>query len=70
MNDSGLRRFAYSEDTGDDVDEEVVALTGTGIKVAADLSNKLERKERKAPSTTADHPVFGLGGDLEEDKRE
>lgn len=66
---SGHCRFAYSEDTGDDVDEEVVALTGTGLKVAADLS-KLERKERKAPSTASDHPVFGLGGDLEEDKRE
>lgn len=65
----GLRRFAYSEDTGDDVDEEVVALTGAGIKVAPDLSNKLERKERKAPSAS-DHPVFGHGGDLEEDKRE
>ncbi|XP_008456965.2 uncharacterized protein LOC103496756 [Cucumis melo] len=64
-----LARFAYSEDTGDDVDEEVVALTGAGIKVAPDLSNKLERKERKAPSAS-DHPVFGHGGDLEEDKRE
>lgn len=67
---SELHRFTYSEDVGDDVDEDVVALTGTGIKVAADLSNKLERKERKAPSTAADHPVFGHGGDLEEDKRE
>ncbi|KAG6600873.1 Transmembrane protein 87A [Cucurbita argyrosperma subsp. argyrosperma] len=64
-----VTRFAYSEDTGDDVDEDVVALTGAGIKIAPDLSNKLERKERKAPSTTADLPVFGHGGDLEEDKR-
>lgn len=46
-----------------------MALTGAGIKIAPDLSNKLERKERKAPSTTADLPVFGHGGDLEEDKR-
>nr|CAD1833094.1 unnamed protein product [Ananas comosus var. bracteatus] len=58
-------RYAYSEDTGDDFDEEGVSLTGTGAKGIGDIMNKLERKERK----TADH-VFGLGDDLEEDKRE
>ncbi|ONK62695.1 uncharacterized protein A4U43_C07F7000 [Asparagus officinalis] len=57
-------RYAYSEETGDDFDEGV-ALTGTGAKGTGDLVNKLERKERK----TTEH-VFGLGDDLEEDKRE
>lgn len=42
-----------------------MSLTGTGAKGIGDIMNKLERKERK----TADH-VFGLGDDLEEDKRE
>ncbi|KAF3331848.1 transmembrane protein 87B-like protein [Carex littledalei] len=50
-------RYAYSEETGDDFDEEGVSLTATG-----DMVSKLERKDRK----TADH-VFGLGPD-EEDK--
>ncbi|XP_072976484.1 uncharacterized protein [Typha angustifolia] len=58
-------RYAYSEDTGDDFDEEGVSLTGSAAKGIGDIVNKLERKERKA----ADH-VFGLGDDLEEDKRE
>lgn len=57
-------RYAYSEEIGgDDFDEEGVSLTGSGAKV--DIVNKLERKERK----NADH-AFGLGDDLEEDKRE
>lgn len=50
-------RYAYMEETGEDSDEEGVALTGS----AADLS-KLERKERKASSV--------IGEDVEEDKRE
>ncbi|KAJ0979195.1 hypothetical protein J5N97_014669 [Dioscorea zingiberensis] len=58
-------RYAYSEDTNDDFDEEGVPLTGSGVKTAGDIMNKLERKERK----TTDH-VFGLSDDLEEDKRE
>ncbi|BBG98143.1 F-box family protein [Prunus dulcis] len=62
--------YAYSEETGDDFDEEGISLTGSGIKVAgSDLATKLERKERKA-SSAAEHHVFGLGEDLEEDKRE
>ncbi|CAK9157548.1 unnamed protein product, partial [Ilex paraguariensis] len=61
-------RYAYSEETGDDLDEEGISLTGAGGKVAAELSTKMERKERKA-SIAADH-LFGLGEDLEEDKRE
>ncbi|KAI3458428.1 hypothetical protein Pfo_015091 [Paulownia fortunei] len=52
-------RYAY--ETGDD-DEEGISLTGAGVIVAGDL------KERKA-SIASDH-VFGLGEDLEEDKRE
>ncbi|CAL5364009.1 unnamed protein product [Camellia sinensis] len=59
-------RYAYSE--GDDLEEEGITLTGSGIKVAGDLSTKVERKERKV-SIATDH-VFGLGEDLEEDKRE
>ncbi|XP_068316609.1 uncharacterized protein [Pyrus communis] len=62
--------YAYSEETADDFDDEAISLTGSGVKVAGgDLATKLERKERKAPSA-ADHHVFGLGEDLEEDKRE
>ncbi|KAH7677679.1 Transmembrane protein GPR107/GPR108-like protein [Dioscorea alata] len=58
-------RYAYSEDTTDDFDEEGVPLTGSSVKTTGDIMSKLERKERK----TTDH-VFGLGDDLEEDKRE
>ncbi|KAK1265387.1 hypothetical protein QJS04_geneDACA017000 [Acorus gramineus] len=61
-------RYAYSEDTGDDFDEEGVPLTGSSTKASGDMLSKLERKERKTVSST-DH-VFGLGEDLEEDKRE
>ncbi|BFG22997.1 hypothetical protein CerSpe_092710 [Prunus speciosa] len=62
--------YAYSEETGDDFEEEGISLTGSGVKVAGgDLATKLERKERKA-SSAAEHHVFGLGEDLEEDKRE
>ncbi|KAK3014930.1 hypothetical protein RJ639_009946 [Escallonia herrerae] len=61
-------RYSYSEETGDDLDEEAISLTGSGVKVAGDLATKLERKERKV-SIAADH-VLGLGVDLEEDKRE
>ncbi|KAK1311756.1 hypothetical protein QJS10_CPA07g01323 [Acorus calamus] len=61
-------RYAYSEDTGDDFDEEGVPLTGSSTKASGDMLSKLERKERKTVIST-DH-VFGLGEDLEEDKRE
>ncbi|MQL87106.1 hypothetical protein Taro_019621, partial [Colocasia esculenta] len=43
-------RYAYSEDTGDDFDEEAISLTGTGAKITGDTTNKLERKERKNAS--------------------
>ncbi|OIW16548.1 hypothetical protein TanjilG_08405 [Lupinus angustifolius] len=63
-------RYAYSEETGDDFDEEVVKLAGSGIKVSGDMSIMLERKDRKA-LVAADHHVFGgHGEDKEEDKRE
>ena len=65
----GLCRYAYSEETGEDFEDEAISLTGGGIMVAGDLATKLERKERKV-SIAADHHVFGLGEDLEEDKRE
>ncbi|KAM1368230.1 hypothetical protein PS1_001585 [Malus domestica] len=62
--------YAYSEETADDFDGEAISLTGSGVKVAGgDLAAKLERKERKA-SSAADHHVFGLAEDVEEDKRE
>uniref|UniRef100_A0A1D1YJZ7 Transmembrane protein 87A n=1 Tax=Anthurium amnicola TaxID=1678845 RepID=A0A1D1YJZ7_9ARAE len=61
-------RYAYSEDTGDDFDEEAISLTGSGTKITGDTVNKLERKERKIAGAS-DH-VFGLGDSLEEDKRE
>lgn len=60
-----LCRYTYSEETGDD---EELSLTASGVKVAGDLANKLERKERKASMST-DH-LFGLVEDVEEDKRE
>lgn len=56
------------EETGDDLEEEGVSLTASGVKVAGDVAIKLERKERKV-SSAADH-VYGLGEDPEEDKRE
>ncbi|PON31413.1 Lung seven transmembrane receptor-like [Parasponia andersonii] len=62
--------YAHSEETGDDFDEDSIPLTGSGVKVAGDLSTVLERKERKASLAAADHHVFGLSEDLEEDKRE
>ncbi|XAR66038.1 hypothetical protein NMG60_11012086 [Bertholletia excelsa] len=61
-------RYAYSEEMVDDLEEEGISLTGSGLKVAADLATMVERKERKL-SISTDH-VFGLKEDLEEDKRE
>lgn len=61
-------RYAYSEETGDDFDNEALSLTASGVKGIGDVASKVERKERKV-SITGDH-VFGLGEDLEEDKRE
>ncbi|GLT58804.1 hypothetical protein SLA2020_316680 [Shorea laevis] len=62
-------RYAYSEEMGEDSEEEGISLTGGGVMVGGDLATKIERKERKA-SIAADHHVFGLGEDVEEDKRE
>ncbi|GAB4856222.1 hypothetical protein Ancab_014148, partial [Ancistrocladus abbreviatus] len=56
--------YAYSEEAGDDFDEEAVSLTSSGVKVAGDVANKLERKERKASTASV------IREDLEEDKRE
>lgn len=58
-------RYAY--ETGED-EEEGISLTGAGVVVGGELTSKVERKERKT-SIASDH-VFGLGEDLEEDKRE
>ncbi|XP_057549705.1 uncharacterized protein LOC130827852 [Amaranthus tricolor] len=62
-------RYAYLEDSGDDFDEEGVALTSSGVMIAADMASKLERKERKGSSST-DHVFVGVREELEEDKRE
>ncbi|KAH6762885.1 Lung seven transmembrane receptor family protein [Perilla frutescens var. hirtella] len=60
-------RYAY--ETGEDDEEGIsLTLTGGGVAVGGELASKVERKERKA-SIASDH-VFGLGEDLEEDKRE
>ncbi|KDO67539.1 hypothetical protein CISIN_1g045090mg [Citrus sinensis] len=61
-------RYAYSEETGDDLEEEGIPLTGGGVMVAGDLATKVDIKERKVSSAIEPH-VFGLGEDLEEDKR-
>ncbi|KAG2691145.1 hypothetical protein I3843_09G217900 [Carya illinoinensis] len=61
-------RYAYLEETGDDFEEEGISLTTGGTKVGGDMGAKLERKERKASSAT--DLVYGLGEDVEEDKRE
>lgn len=58
-------RYAYSEETGDDFDEEAISLT-SGVKVTGDATSKLERKDLKGSSST-DH-VLAL--DVEEDKQE
>lgn len=60
-------RYAYSEETGEDFDEEGISLTASVAKAKGELVSKLERKERKTAGP-ADH-VFGLG-ENEEDKRE
>ncbi|KAF7830858.1 transmembrane protein 87A-like [Senna tora] len=46
-------RYEYSEEAGDDFDEEAIAVTGSAVKVAG------ERKERKTV-VAADHQLFGL----------
>lgn len=69
----GSCRYAYSEETGDDFDEEAITLVGGGVKISGEMGTILERKERKASVTSlaTDHHVFGLvGEDKEEDKRE
>ncbi|KAG6549607.1 hypothetical protein Mapa_008585 [Marchantia paleacea] len=62
-------RYAYSEDVGEDFDDEsAVALTtsnGVGKTVAVD-AEKAASKERKPVNTD----VFSLDDDVEEDKRE
>lgn len=60
-----LCRYSYSEENGEDLDEEGIALTGSGVKVAGDSATMKERKV----SIATDH-VFGVGEVLEEDKRE
>ncbi|KAL5974810.1 Transmembrane protein 87A [Asimina triloba] len=59
-------QYAYSEEMGDEFDEEGISLTGSVAKATVDMVSKLDRKERKTTSTS-DH-VFGLG-EAEEDKR-
>ncbi|XP_031278855.1 transmembrane protein 87B-like [Pistacia vera] len=62
-------RYSFSEETGDDLEEESISLTGSSVMLVGDLTTKVERKERKV-SIVAEPHVFGLGEDLEEDKRE
>lgn len=58
-------RYAYSEEVGEDFDEEeALALTTSTSVVDTDV--KQEMKERKAVNTD----VFSLDDDTEEDKRE
>ncbi|GAV67791.1 Lung_7-TM_R domain-containing protein [Cephalotus follicularis] len=62
-------RYSHTEDTGFDLEEDAITLTGTGIMVAGDPAIKLERKERRV-SSPLEPRVFGLGDEIEENKRE
>ena len=59
-------RYAYSEETGDDLEEEGISLTSSSVILAGESATKLERKERKVSNVD----LFGLVEELEEDKRE
>lgn len=48
-----VSRYAYSEETGGDFDEEAISLT-SGAKMSGDVANKHERKENKG-ATATDH---------------
>ncbi|XWS65563.1 hypothetical protein CRYUN_Cryun05aG0124400 [Craigia yunnanensis] len=56
-------RYAYSEETGDDLKEEGILLTGSTVILAGESATKLERKLSNAD-------LFGLVEEVEEDKRE
>lgn len=60
-----MHRFAYSEDVGDEYDEEAVALTASGA-VAENEKNSIKTDPRKPVNTD----VFSLDDEPEEDKRE
>jgi hypothetical protein len=60
-----VHRFAYSEDVGEDYDEEAVALTTSGA-VAENEKDAVKADQRKPVNTD----VFSLDDDVEEDKRE
>lgn len=55
-----ISRYAYSEETGDDFDEEGISLTSGVMKMSGDVT------VRKASSTTD----LAYVEDIEEDKRE
>ena len=57
-------RYAYLEESGEDMDEEGIALTSGAMKISGEV---VERKERKTASTT---DLVAYGEDVEEDKRE
>lgn len=60
-----VHRFAYSEDVGEDYDEEAVALTSTGAAVENEKTS-IKADPRKPVNTD----VFSLDDDPEEYKRE
>ena len=65
-------RYAYGEDAGEDIEEESISLTSSGVKVGGGGGDtKLERKDRK-PSVGGglDHFVALPADDVQEDKRE
>ncbi|KAK2998823.1 hypothetical protein RJ639_023208 [Escallonia herrerae] len=61
-----LQKYAYSEETGEDFDEEAISLTSS-VNMVGDMATMLERKEKGSASTDN---VVSLGVDLEDDKRE
>ncbi|KAI6670244.1 hypothetical protein NL676_005129 [Syzygium grande] len=60
-------RYAFSEEAGNDIEEESVLLASSGVMVASKVAIKLERKDRKM-SLPAEHHVFSIGEAVEDER--
>ncbi|KAM7467899.1 hypothetical protein LguiB_015461 [Lonicera macranthoides] len=61
-------RYAYSEEAGDEFDEEAISLT-SGLKVVGERKEKKGSASAASTTTTTDHVIL-LREDAEEDKQE